>query len=392
MGGSRALRRRVTSCCPARGLSHDSGVRPRNRQVADGRVYSIHSRKSPFRNFRYGLAQLGDDVACGFGHTRPMRLWQLRFVLMAIGLFGVVSSRGLAAPIWGTQLIGNLEASMGSIPCSGCGTVAYRNGNSGTPYVIGSSFQETSELWGIGEANGNSYASRIDFFGSAAPGVLKVSTRTHVQASSPGSDGANILANVDGRVGFTDDITIVSSSLPIGTFVDLDVSWSLRRSASAFGNTQVTLSFNGLFSGECVIGSFRCDYYRSETLFDSQTTSEWPEYKASYRVAVGSTYNLQGVLLLLSLSNVQQGPGPRTSQGIIDAGDSAYAYIDVLTPGADFVSASGHRYAADAVAVPEPSTSLTVGGGAMFALLARRRIRTQLLSGLSHAKPRNQTH
>jgi hypothetical protein len=87
---------------------------------------------------------------------------------------------------------------------------------------------------------------------------------------------------------------------------------------------------------------------------------------------VGETLQFSVQLVLsTAASSSFLNTGPHTSGA--DASNTAAGFVDVLTPGASYITASGINYTSTAVATPEPATPflLLMGFGGMVLLKKR---------------------
>lgn len=141
-----------------------------------------------------------------------------------------------------------------------------------------------------------------------------------------------------------DSFTI--GGLPSGTPVELLVTNLLNSSTSRSGNagTQISSSLS--------LGSGNNQISNSQGANDGLLT-------LAFVVNTTSGANLQLVESLFGSLSINLNGFP-SSSGTIDASDTSEAFIDVLTPGATYTTASGVTYASIA-SIPEPKSFQLVG-------------------------------
>jgi hypothetical protein len=172
----------------------------------------------------------------------------------------------------------------------------------------------------------------------------------------------------DVNLAWNDELTI-TGSLPSGSpvtllfTVNLGVDYTSIRSGGGVGRGNYAST---LFEVSPPFSPNRVDLlssYISGVTHDDQTGSlMWTSY-------VGDTIPISQTL---HVSSWVEAPVPGAyAKRIVDASNTATLEIEVLTPGASYVSASNHTYGA-ATPVPEPVTSLLLGSG-LVAMIAWRR-------------------
>ena len=154
------------------------------------------------------------------------------------------------------------------------------------------------------------------------------STSGSLAVSSIGRDGAGS-ASLDGM--WWDTFTVTSDTLPFGTPVELSVRVDLDAlvMASAFAPAPYTRAQAGLtYGGRDGPGMAFASTQDGFSLSNSGSRVQ----------VVGQTFVLYGRLLAFSDTSWQVGP----DAGSVNA--SARYFVDILTPGASYTTASGHDY------------------------------------------------
>jgi hypothetical protein len=280
---------------------------------------------------------------------------------------------------------------------TGSGYVSLDNAVTRTPWdIVFSSTSGSQSVTGQGSLDAfntnDGILSAAGGEGSAfaAPGELKAKVRGY---ASVGSAGPNIPTITHGAPRtqasfsalFSDELTLQSATLPIGTPVSyratihmervtnnpgwIGPQWSPDRYASGnfFFSFQVGPSIgslvaipNSLFQS-VPSHAFELPYTANGAVGDVISVGAQLGVSADDRA--GYYLDSQGML------RSWQGP----QETVIDASNTAKIYFDVLTPDVLAVAASGHDYAF-AAAVPEPATWATMTAGLLFmAVILRRR-------------------
>jgi len=164
---------------------------------------------------------------------------------------------------------------------------------------------------------------------------------------------------------WTDTFTVTSATLPPGTPVDLMLYLELTGTLACSGPTgnaaqevgNLEWGLNGIMS---VSGS-TCG-----TSVDEVQTS-------IYATSVGSVFSMVGFGEWNATANTD-GVGTTGPAGSATADPpSANFFVDSLTPGATYTTASGNSYFSPSTTSPVPEPSFLIPVAAVFALLAARR-------------------
>jgi hypothetical protein len=238
-------------------------------------------------------------------------------------------------------------------------------------------------------------------YADASPGINRASA-TAYSSNSPmvyfytDSDGNSHALNNNDWVwsqasassAWRDQITITSGTLPRGTAVSLQTTFVLH--VNAGGNPSIPN--NDVWNEHISLYGLG----RPQTLPPGWTFTWNPGLEYNYStdstrcaangicapvvlildatVAVGSTYTIGASLSgsALAVTGVyDQSPFVSNAQELWNASSTGIYELDVLTPGASYVSASGHIYSA----TPEPATLFLLGSGlAALAGAIRRKL------------------
>ncbi len=158
-----------------------------------------------------------------------------------------------------------------------------------------------------------------------------------------------------------DTLLIVSSTLPQGTPVDLELTNSTFSVVSAGAAGPGTPQDANVLSLMVLSGTRSGDPAGTQAqIFNDSLNpvNNLQIVKRDITGYVGETLQLSEELVLVATASSSfLNTGVHSSTA--DASDTAAAFVDVLTPGATYVTASGINYSSP-VATPEPATSLFV--------------------------------
>jgi hypothetical protein len=277
---------------------------------------------------------------------------------MIVGVLAIVCS-GLRGVAYADPVFGLI--STGAIG-SGNGTILFpnQNWNFGLVNGIGNYQMVTSYSSPIESATGslsgvNNVTESATAWASANNGVL----HGYAAASVSGICATCPFAPAVGAGFFIQWIdTIFFADLPDGTPIDVMVTNALH-SSTILGGGQAELQ------SDLVLGSGEADLTNNQGAADGLITQSF------------IVHTFAGSSLRLASTLAGNAGGDDVNGGesaIVDASDTANAYITVLTPGASYTTASGASYATPS-AVPEPKSIwvLMVAAFAMAWLGTRRR-------------------
>lgn len=215
--------------------------------------------------------------------------------------------------------------------------------------------QGPNDLYTATTWNGSAQATGTADYGAISGSVSASAKRSGDYAGASGY----------GRVRdyFVDTFTITSSSLPVGTPVDVQLGVSLQFSTtsqeepggSARSSAAAVWHFNGPDAPWIVGGVFDRD---SEGLGPFNATRN---AQATFASTVGGSFTLVGDLVLQAVAFATNNP---SSASTTLSGNARYT-VAVLTPNAGFSTLSGTTYV---TAVPEPSVALMLGAGMLVLL------------------------
>ena len=225
--------------------------------------------------------------------------------------------------------------------------------------------------WGVsnlivGNQGPNDFYEATTWNGSArASGTVDYGAISGSVSASAQRSGSYAGASGYGRVRdyFVDTFTIHSSSLPVGTPVDVQLGVSLQFSTtnqeepggSARSSAAAVWHFNGP-DAPWIVGA----------VFDRETEGLGPfnatrNAQASFASTVGGSFTLVGDLVLHAAAFATDNPS--SANAMLSA--NAHYTVKVLTPDAGFSTLSGATYV---TAVPEPSVALMLGAGMLVLL------------------------
>jgi hypothetical protein len=233
--------------------------------------------------------------------------------------------------------------------------------------------------------------------GSASASVAGASASSNVSAalgSLSGTQSVSAVTTGDSTQGqpfatatdslnWQDQVTITSATFANGTPVELLLTQVLNASMTSAGNAGSTIIDNVLTDALQVNGSIGA----LQTAFNNGDLSNGIGTVCSglcsasqslvLEAAVGQTINIRADLFLNAFASaICDGPSACTSAfAQLDAGHTALTFLDFLTPGASYSTASGVTYFTPTAIVPEPSTILLLGAG-LVGLVAWRRKQT----------------
>jgi hypothetical protein len=196
-------------------------------------------------------------------------------------------------------------------------------------------------------------------------GIVGASAVVPVDTSqfAPGSEAIGFLR-------WQDEVTVTSSTLANGTPVNLLLTEVLDATMTSAGNagstvahTIVTNAFQ--LNGNGAIGTLQTVFNNGEVFSSNPGTACSGLCSASESVilsaVVGQTFEVVADMSLQAFAFEQSSTGPLVHANAfaqLDAGHTGKLFLDPLTEGASYTTASGATYFAP---VPEPSTILLLG-------------------------------
>ena len=249
-----------------------------------------------------------------------------------------------------------------------------------TTYVSPTLQVNESDMDGI--ATATSYG--IGSFGSLHGYVATTSAPGAIPSPSSEASGEGIV-----NTSFNDAGTVTSSTLPLGTLIQLQISLgvddvltassTVNESGALLGQADVQSTFAFYGSGNFSDGKGDGFIMYADS---SVTGMADPAFQtATLQATVGETFQLTGTLYVKGISSAgfyNNLHDPLSSFAVADASNTANFNIDALTPGVTIATASGLGYSTPA-AVPEASTAVSMSLLLMLGLgglLAARRQKT----------------
>ncbi len=234
---------------------------------------------------------------------------------------------------------------------------------SGPPVIIQDNSYDTGSLAQpsvTGSANDSLTGVNASADGTAAPGSLGGTTSVSVTGHTDTSFSSQ--ANAASILTWTDEVTVTSATLANNTPVDLLIAENLNVTMTSLGFAVSSINYT-VFDG---FGSLQTTF--NNGLFGIQTDlcSGFCSGSSSavIHAFVGATFGIEGQMVLQSQVFDCQTTGTFTtcpgSSAQIDAGHTAKLFLDPITTGASYSTASGTTYFSP---VPEPSTILLLGFG-----------------------------
>ena len=175
-----------------------------------------------------------------------------------------------------------------------------------------------------------------------------------------------------GYIGWFDTFTVVSSILAAGTPVTAQVTNLLHSIVSETGgNSPGGADSTAAASYLQITGPDLS--YNTDIINSYQDPQSLITDISQVTLIVGGTYQLEHQLVVVADAEVSTENLSGTNLvAVADAGTTSNSFIDILTPGATYTSASGANY--QTPAVPEPSTFFIAAGGfaALWLSVSRR--------------------
>ena len=217
-----------------------------------------------------------------------------------------------------------------------------------------------------------SYGSNANGWAEGGAGVIRMDSAVHVEAAVGYVPQGYFLqeAQQNSGVGITDQIHVNSTTLALGTAVDLTVTLSFAQIVSLSEPASLYLAGGYFATYQANAGNGTSVYL---------TANGQDNMNATGSSAILHTFVGQYINLAESMSG-----GVRATyidgvvrSGHADASHSAHFYVDSLTDGVTLSADSGHDYASSVTTVPEPSsTALMIAGAGLIGWVVRRRDQT----------------
>jgi hypothetical protein len=214
-----------------------------------------------------------------------------------------------------------------------------------------------------------SFGSTAYGWAEGGAGVIRIDSTVHVEAAVGYVPQGYFLqqAGQSAGIGITDQMHVNSTTLAVGTPVDLAVTLSFAQIVTLSEQASLYLG-GGYFSTYAANASNGTSVYL--------TANGQDNVNATGSSAILHTFVGQYINLAESMSG---GVGATYIDGVVrdghaDASHSAHFYVDSMTSGVILSADSGHDYASSVSSVPEPSsTALMLAGAGLLGWVARRR-------------------
>jgi hypothetical protein len=270
-----------------------------------------------------------------------------------------------------------IDASGAPALCPAAHVRNYDSGNVATP----TSDLHTAVISGTFVGYDSTTESSMDSHADAAFGVLKGTALTHSEAHGTYVDGGGLAssgtASLYIELEFTDDL-VVTAAVPGGP-VSVSITQSISSTASAslgggglsidpcLANGNATTHVDATLLAYVVAGGNQGNvgYGRSTSECGAPQVTGTPIGSVTINATDGDTVRVSHVIGLITYSSMGGGiAAPNralSSNAFLDASNTALVFVEVLTPGASYTSASGTVY-------PVPEAEFA-DAAACFALL-----------------------
>lgn len=184
-------------------------------------------------------------------------------------------------------------------------------------------------------------------------------------ASASGSFSDTITITGAPGMGFGEAVTIEAiNALTYSIFVDSQSGgWLAEISTSAFANATMLLTASRLLGGSDTFGVQFDDSYPGDVPVEQIKRRDGAVIHSYVGATISFTYQMSVGCSVRAHQPTMNLQSETDAQCLVDASGSGHQYFRVLTPGAGFVSVSGHAYQEpatvpddDGTAVPEPGS------------------------------------
>jgi hypothetical protein len=270
------------------------------------------------------------------------------FTIVVISLTSLWSTSAAAAAAFGITYAIDTRACVSSTLCD-------KKQASGTNLANPVTFSLVSSQSSLANGGENAFAQT---FGSISYGQIKGYVHGDSSATKLGeADGIT-----DYQAYWADTATVTSTTLGFGTPVTFLMTLDVDAILAGVGPGGMNLT------AELIVGN-------GNQLLANTTTQGAFDYSKGMLVTtfVGAKLSLEGGLLLDAVTQAANCGGCSPTY-TVDSSHTANYYLDAITPGVSYTTASGYTYFTPAV--PEPSSFLLFGSGALgLAQLLRRKLR-----------------